>query len=113
MKGFKEFGEKGCQAAHKEVIHLHHHIVFKPILIKKLSTIKKRCAMESLSFSPKKDRKIKARTYTNRSTQKNYINHNKPASLVAITEAHLITAVINAKKVKPSGQSIYQMHLCK
>ena len=57
MKSIKEFGEKGCQAAHKEIKQLHNGIIFKPILIKNLWFIKRRHAMESLSFLPKKKMK--------------------------------------------------------
>jgi hypothetical protein len=66
MKSIKEFGDKGCQAAHKEMKPLHDHIEFKPTASKELSTIKKRRAMESLIFlTEKKDRKIKARICAN------------------------------------------------
>jgi hypothetical protein len=57
---------------------LHHHIVFKPIAIKELSMIKKRRTMESLIFlTEKKDRKIKARTCTNGSTQQGVLTKKK------------------------------------
>ena len=49
-KGIKEFGNKGYQAAHKKIKQLHNRIVFKPILIEKLTSIKKRRALESLIF---------------------------------------------------------------
>jgi hypothetical protein len=70
MKGIKEFGDKGCQAAHNEMKQLHDHIVFKPITIEELSTLERRRAMESPIFlTEKKDGRIKARTCANGSTQ--------------------------------------------
>jgi hypothetical protein len=43
---------------------LHNRIVFKPIAIEELSTIKKRRAIKSLIFLiEKKDGRIKARTF--------------------------------------------------
>ena len=98
-KGIKEFGNKGYQAAHKEMKQLHNRIVFKPILIEELTSIEKRKAMESLIFlTEKKDGRIKARTCANGSTQQNYTNQDEAASPTAMTESHLITAVIDAKQ---------------
>ena len=55
--------------------------------------------MESLIFlTEKKDGRIKARTCTNGSTQQNYTNCDEAASPTAMTESHLITAVIDAKQ---------------
>jgi hypothetical protein len=99
MKGIKEFGDKGRQAAHEEMKQLHDRIVFKPIAIEELSTIEKRRAMESLIFlTEKKDGRIKARTCANGSTQREYTNREEAASPTAMTESHLITAVIDAKQ---------------
>ena len=55
--------------------------------------------MESLIFlTEKKNGRIKARTCANGSTQKEYIDRDETASLTALTESHLITAVIDAKQ---------------
>jgi hypothetical protein len=54
---------------------------------------------ESLIFlTEKKDRTIKARMCTNGSSQRKYTGLNKAASPTALTESHLIIAVINAKQ---------------
>jgi hypothetical protein len=98
MKGIKEFGDKGRQATHNKMKQLHDRIVFKPIAIEELSAIEKRRAMESLIFlTEKKDGRIKARTCTNGSTQQEYTDWEE-ASLTAMTESHLITAVIDAQQ---------------
>jgi hypothetical protein len=99
MKGIKEFGDKGCQAAHNEMKQLHNCIVFNPITIEELLTLERRRAMESLIFlTEKKDRKIKARTCANGSTQCEYIDCEEATSPTAMTKSHLITAVINIKQ---------------
>ena len=55
--------------------------------------------MESLIFlTEKKDGRIKARTCANGSTQRDYIDRDEAASPTALTESHLITAVIDAKQ---------------
>jgi hypothetical protein len=78
---------------------LHDCIVFKPIKVEELTAVEQRQVMERLIFiTKKKDRKIKARTCTNRSTQHEYTKCNEAASPTALTESHLITAVIDAKQ---------------
>jgi hypothetical protein len=56
-KGIKTFSKKGCQAAHKEMKQLHNRVVFKPIKVEELITIKRRRAMESLIFITEAGRK--------------------------------------------------------
>jgi hypothetical protein len=69
-KGIKEFGERGHKAAHEEMKQQHDRVVFIPILIKELTHVKRRQAMESLIFlTENKDRKVKARTCANGSTR--------------------------------------------
>ena len=50
MKGLKKFGNKGRQAAYKEMKQLHDRVVFKPIRMSKLTEKERRRAMESLIF---------------------------------------------------------------
>lgn len=98
-KGFKTFGKKGRQAAHEEMKQLHDRIVFKPVKVEELTTVERRRAMESLIFiTEKKDSRIKARTCANGSTQREYTKRDEAASPTALTESHLITAVIDAKQ---------------
>jgi hypothetical protein len=98
-KGIKTFGEKRRQAAHEEMKQLHDCIVFKPIKVEELTAVEQRRAMESLIFiTEKKDGRIKARTCANRSTQREYTKRNEAASPTALTESHLITAMIDAKQ---------------
>ena len=55
--------------------------------------------MKSLIFlTENKNGRIKARTCANGSTQREYIDRKEAASLAALTESHLITAVIDAKQ---------------
>ena len=55
--------------------------------------------MESLIFlTEKKDGRIKARACANGSTQREYTKRDEAASPTAMTESHLITAVIDAKQ---------------
>ena len=55
--------------------------------------------MESLIFlTEKKDGRIKAQTCANGSTQREYTDQDEAASPTAMTESHLITAVLDAKQ---------------
>jgi hypothetical protein len=55
--------------------------------------------MESLIFlTEKKDGRIKAQMGANRRTQQEYTNCNKAASPTAMTESHMITAVLDTKQ---------------
>jgi hypothetical protein len=78
---------------------LHNRVVFVPILIEELTHVKRRRAMEGLFFlTEKKDGRIKARTCKNKNTQREYTDRDKAASLTAMAESHLITAMIEAKQ---------------
>jgi hypothetical protein len=50
MKGLKKFGDKGKQAAYREMKQLHDRVMFKPVCVSKLTVKERRRAMESLIF---------------------------------------------------------------
>ena len=92
---------KGKQAVNKELSQLLNREVFKPVMLSKLTKEEKQKAMSSLIFlTEKKDGTIKARAYSNGSTQRSYINKEKEASTTVSTEALLTTAVIDAKQTE-------------
>jgi hypothetical protein len=99
-KGIKKFGQKGKDAAIKEMKQqLHNRTVFEGIKIKDMTPLERKRAMESLLFLvEKRDGKIKARTCANGSTQREYIDRKDATSPTAATEAILITGLINAKQ---------------
>ena len=98
-KGLQKYGEKGKQAAMKEMQQLHERTVFEPISIDELTTIERKRALESLIFlTEKRDGNVKGRTCANGSTQRGYVGRDEAASPTAITESILLTAVIDAKE---------------
>jgi hypothetical protein len=98
-KGIKAFGADVHQAAHEKMQQVHDCVVFIPLLVEELTPIERKRAMESLIFlTEKKDGTIKAKTCANGRTQREYTNCNKAASPTAMTESHMITAVLNAKQ---------------
>jgi len=95
--GIKKFGERGRQAAIKELRQLHDRTVFEPVKVGSLSTEEKRRAMESLIFlTEKRDGTIKGRACANGSIQRTYIDKDDASSPTASTDAILLTGVIDA-----------------
>jgi hypothetical protein len=98
-QGIRKFGERGKQAAMKELRQLHDRVVFEPVDVSKLTSDDKRKAMESLIFlAEKRDGTIKGRACANGSIQRSYIGKDDAASPTVGTEAILITGVIDAKE---------------
>ena len=97
--GLKKFGEKGSDAATKEMKQLNDRKVFKPIMFSELSTQEKKRAMESLIFlTEKRDGRVKVRTCANGSSQPDYIPREDAVSPTASTDSVLITGVIETKQ---------------
>jgi hypothetical protein len=95
----KKFGEKGCQAAVKEMEQLHERNFFDPIHADDITTIEKKRALKSLIFlTEKRDGTIKGHTCGKGSAQRGYIGRDEAASPTAITESIILTAVIDAKE---------------
>ena len=98
-KGLKKFGQKGRDAAYKEMKQLHDRVVVEPIRIEDLTDIEKRRAMESLIFLvEKRDKSIKGRACANGSSQREYMERDEAASPTTMTESVMITATIDAKQ---------------
>jgi len=98
-KGLKKFGNKGRDAAYKELHQIHNRIVFKPVDVNSLTTEERKKAMESLMFlTEKRDGSIKGRTCANGSTQRSYISKDEASSPTAATESILLTTAIEAKE---------------
>jgi hypothetical protein len=85
-KGLKKFGNRGKDAAQKEMKQLHNCVVFEPILIAEMTPWERKRAMECLIFLTKKrDGTVKARMCTNGSTQREYIPREEATSPTAAT----------------------------
>jgi hypothetical protein len=98
-KGLKKFGEHGKTGATSKMKQLHDRAFVKPICVKEMTQVERRRATESLIFLvEKQDRRIKACTCANGSTQCGYTKRDEAASPTAMTELILITAMINAKQ---------------
>ena len=98
-KGLKMFGDKGHEAAHKEIKQLHDRVCFQPINFDKLTPLEKKRVLNSLMFLvEKKDGKIKARKCANGSKQRNWLSNEDTASPTVMTQSTCITCTIDAKE---------------
>ena len=98
-KGLEKFGVRARQAAYKEMKQLHKRIVFKPVKVENLTVQERKRAMESLMFLvEKRDKRVKARTVANGSTQRPYTPKEEAASPTASTDSIFVTATIDAKQ---------------
>ena len=103
-KGLKVFGDKGTEAAYKEMKQLHDRICFIPINVNGLTTSERKKAMETLTFlTEKRDGTIKARTCANGSIQRDYMTKEEATSPTTTLESVILTSVIDAKEKRDVG----------
>ena len=57
QQGIKKWGDRGKAAALKEMKQLHDRVVFEPISIDDMTSLERKCAMESLIYSGGKERR--------------------------------------------------------
>jgi len=95
----KKFGEKGSEAASKELDQLHQRNCFTPIDVQDLSPSEKQKAMNSLMFLiEKRDGTVKGRMVYNGKPTQEWLSKEDAASLTASLESIMLTAVIDAKE---------------
>ena len=97
-KGLKKFGNKGEQAAYKEMEQLHKRTCFTPILVKDMTEDEKKKAQLALCFlTEKRDGTIKGRTVFNGKGTRKWLTREDSSSPTASTEGVFLTAVVDAK----------------
>ena len=98
-KGIQKFGEKGKQAALKEMKQLHNRECFKPIRKESLNPTEHKQALESLIFlTKKKNGVVIARHCANGSTRRGYMSWEEVSSPTVSTKSTLLTAIVEAHK---------------
>ena len=97
--GINKFGEKGVEAASKEMTQLHERDCFEPVDVSQLSFEEKRKALDSPIFlTEKRDGLIKARTCANGSKQREWMTKEDTASPTVSTPAVMLTCVMDAEE---------------
>ena len=98
-KGLKKFGQKGLDAAVKELKQLHGRTCFKPRHPNELTPQQRRKAMESLMLlTEKRDGTIKGRKVADGSKQRTWMSKDEAASPTVALESLFLTAIIDAKE---------------
>jgi hypothetical protein len=97
--GLKEWGKKGCKAAHSEMKQLHLRKTFKPKHWRELSKAQRHTVLESHMFLKlKRDGKIKGRTVAGGNKQRDYISKEDASSPTVATESVLLSCIIYAEE---------------
>jgi hypothetical protein len=98
-KGLKLFGDRGKQAASKELQQLHDRECFSPILVSELTPSEKKKAQEGIMFlTEKRDGTCKARAVYNGKPTREWLDKDDSASPTASLESIFLTAIIDAKE---------------
>ena len=88
-KGIQKFGDKGRQAALKEMKQIHNGECFKPIHKETLNPTERKQALESLMFlTEKKSGAVKARHCANGSTQRGSMSWKKFQAPQSVQSSH-------------------------
>jgi len=97
--GIDKFGDRGKEAALKELQQLHARSCFTPIDPKTLTPSERKKAQEGLMFiTEKRDGTIKGRLVYNGKPTREWISREEAMSPTVSLESTLLTAVINAKE---------------
>jgi hypothetical protein len=97
QKGLKKFGQKGSDAATKELKQLHDRVCFEPISIADMSQSEIRKSMEALMLlTEKRDGTIKGRMVYNGKPTREWLSREDSTSPTVSLESLIITAVIDA-----------------
>jgi len=98
-QGIKKFGDKGEQAAFKEVDQLHQRECFKPINVNDLTPDQRQKVLKTLIFlTEKRDGTIKARSCADGSKQRTWMSKDDTASPTVSLESIFLTCVIDAEE---------------
>ena len=107
-KGLKKFGNKGEQAAYKEMEQLHKRTCFTPILVKDMTASEKEKAQLALCYlTEKRDGTIKGRTVYNGKGTRKWLTREDSSSPTASTEGVFLTTVVDAKEERDNICLLY------
>jgi hypothetical protein len=99
QKGLKKFGQKGSDAATKELKQLHDCVCFEPISVADMSQSEIQKSMEALMLlTEKRDGTIKGRMVYNGKPTREWLSREDSTSPTVSLESLIITAVIDAMK---------------
>jgi Reverse transcriptase (RNA-dependent DNA polymerase) len=97
QQGLKKFGQKGQEAALKELDQLYKRNCFTPISVKEMTAMERRKAQQALMFlTEKRDESIKGRMVYNGKPTREWLSREDCNSPTAALESIMLTCVIDA-----------------
>ena len=100
-KGLKKFGERGKQAAEKELDHLHQRGCFRPIDISSKTLEEKKRTQKRMMLLTEKnndEKTVKGRLVYDGSKTRDWVSREEAASPTVFMESISLTTVIDAKE---------------
>ena len=98
-KGLAKFGDKGRDAAAKEMEQLHKRSCFRPVNVSEMKPSERKKAQHGLMFiTEKRDATVKARLVYNGKPTREWISKEEATSPTVSLESIMLTAAIDAKE---------------
>ena len=99
QRGLKKFGQRGADAATKEMDQLHQRNCFTPIDVASLSEDERRKTVDALMFlGEKRDKTVKGRMVYNGKPTREWLSREDSTSPTAALESIMLTAIVDAKE---------------
>ena len=99
QRGLKKFGQRGSDAATKEMDQLHRRNCFTPIDVADLTIDERRKTVDALMFlGEKRDKTVKGRMVYNGKPTREWLSREESTSPTAALESILLTAIVDAKE---------------
>ena len=99
QNGYVKFGQKGSEAALKELDQLHKRSCFTPIDPKDMTASEKKKAQVALMFvTQKRDGRVKGRLVYNGKPTREWYSREEAASPTVTLESIMLTSIIDAKE---------------
>ena len=95
-KGIKKFGQKGKDAALKELEQMHNRECFVPVSVSELNNTERKKAQMALAFlTEKRSGNMKGRMVYNSKPTREWLNKQDSASPTVTLESIILTGVID------------------
>jgi hypothetical protein len=99
QRGLKKFGQRGADAATKEMDQLHRRNCFTPIDVASMTQDERRKTVDALMFlGEKRDKSIKGRMVYNGKPTREWLSREDSTSPTAALESIMLTAIVDAKE---------------
>jgi hypothetical protein len=99
QRGLKKFGQRGADAATKEMDQLHRRNCFTPIDVASMTMDERRKTVDALMFlGEKRDKSVKGRMVYNGKPTREWLSREDSTSPTAALESIMLTAIVDAKE---------------